>query len=90
MEKQINFWSRFAFLNKHLIFLRSLKEPFGGILANISNCRALSPFETVPGSLIRNVKFPSCRQPNDIIVCTSSENLSPKKTNKFLESVDIL
>ena len=85
----MNFLNRFTFLYKHLILLRSLTKPFSGILVNISNCRALSPFETVPGSLIRSVKFPSCRQLSDTVVCTSSENLSPKKTNKFLKSVDI-
>ena len=66
LNKQINFWNRFTFLNKHLIFLNSLKESFSGILVNISNCRAFSPFEIVSGSRIRNVNFPSCRQPSDI------------------------
>ena len=51
-EKQINFWNRFTFLYKHLILLKNVKEPFSGILVNISNCRAFSPFKTVPGSLI--------------------------------------
>ena len=50
----------------------------------------LSPFETVFGSLIRSVEFPSFRQPSDITVCTNSENLSTEKPNKFLESLDIL
>ena len=39
-----------TFLNKHLMFLRSLKEPFGGNSVKISDCRAFSClFETVPG-----------------------------------------
>ena len=65
LKKPINFWNRFTFLNKHLILFRSLKEPFSGILMNISNCRAFSPFETMPSSVIRGVKLPSCRQPSD-------------------------
>lgn len=35
------FWNPSTFLNKHLIFLRSLKEIFGGNPVKISDCRAL-------------------------------------------------
>ena len=49
-KKQINCWDGLTFLNKHLMFLRSLKEPFGGNSVKISDCRAFSClFETVPG-----------------------------------------
>ena len=98
LKKPTNFWNRFTFLNKHLILFRSLKEPFSGILMNISNCQAFCPFETMPSNVIRGVKFPSCRQPSDkkkttttsdTVVSTSSENLSPKKPNQFLDSVGI-
>ena len=58
-------------------------------MVNISNWWAFSPFENMPGSLIRSIEFPSCQQPSDIIVCTSLENLSTKKPNKFLESLNI-
>ena len=61
--------------------LGKFEEPFSGILMKIYDCRAFSPFETVPGSLIRSV---ADRQASNIIVCTSSENLSTKKPNKFL------
>ena len=44
LEQQTNFWNGLTFLNKHLIFSRSLKEPFG----KISDCRAFSLFETMP------------------------------------------
>ena len=37
-----------TFLNKRLIFFRSLKEPFGRNSVNISGCRAFCLFETVP------------------------------------------
>ena len=30
LKKKVNFWNRLTFLNKHLLFLRSLKGPFGG------------------------------------------------------------
>ena len=39
--EQIYFWNRLTFLNKHLIFLRSLKEPFRGKSAKISDFRRL-------------------------------------------------
>ena len=61
--------------------LGKFEEPFSGILMKIYDCRAFSPFETVPGSLIRSV---ADRQASNIIVCTSSENLSTKKPNKCL------
>ena len=57
-KKQINFWNRFTFCSKHLIFLRSLKQPFSSISPKISNCQAFSPFETVPYSLIRSTELP--------------------------------
>ena len=47
----------------------------------IPKINQLSPFETVFGSLIRSVEFPSFRQPSDITVCTNSENLSTEKPN---------
>ena len=67
---------------------RSLEEPFSGILIKIFDCRAVSPFGTVPGSLIRSVEF-QFPQPSDIVVCTSSENSSSGKTNQFLEPLYI-
>ena len=39
------------------MLFRSFKEPFSGTLVKIFNCWAFSPFETVPGSLIRSVQF---------------------------------
>ena len=39
--EQIYFWNRLKFLNKHLIFLRSLKEPFRGKSVKISDFRRL-------------------------------------------------
>ena len=84
IKKIMIFGITLYFLTKIWFFLKVC-----GILVNISDCRAFSPFEIVPGSPIRNVQFPSCRQPSDIKVCTGSENLSPKKPNKFLESLDI-
>ena len=33
---------RASILNQHLIFLRSLKEPFGGNSVEITDCRASS------------------------------------------------
>lgn len=40
---------RVSILNQHLIFLRSLKEPFGGNSVDITDCRASSLLKTVPG-----------------------------------------
>ena len=45
----MNFWNRLTFLNKHLILLRCLKEPFGGSWVKIFDCRVFNLFETVPG-----------------------------------------
>ena len=49
LKKQIKVWNRFTFLIKHLIFLRSLKEGFGGNSVKISDCGPFSQIETVPG-----------------------------------------
>ena len=49
LKNQINFWNRLTCLNKHLIFLRSLKEPFGGNSVKIFDSRAFGLFKTVPG-----------------------------------------
>ena len=46
LEKQIDFWNSLIFPKKTLIFLGSFQEPFGA-------------FETMPGSLIKGVKFES-------------------------------
>ena len=40
---------RASILNQHLIFLRSLKEPFGENSVEITDCRASSLLKTVPG-----------------------------------------
>ena len=44
-----NFCKRFTFLKKHQISSRSLKESFSGNSVKLSDCRAFSPFETLPG-----------------------------------------
>ena len=49
LKKQIKVWNRFTSLIKHVIFLRSLKERFGGNSVKISDCRSFSLIETVPG-----------------------------------------
>ena len=54
-KNQVNIWNRLIFLNRHLILLRGFKEPFSGTLEKISDCRVFRLFETVPGSLNRNV-----------------------------------
>ena len=54
-KNQVNIWNRLIFLNRHLILLRGFKEPFSGTLEKISDCRVSRLFETVPGSLNRNV-----------------------------------
>ena len=46
LEKQIDFWNSLIFPKKTLIFLGSFQELFGA-------------FETMPGSLIKSVKFES-------------------------------
>ena len=49
LAHQHNFWSRSAFLKKHRIPSRCLKESISGNSVKISNCRAFSPFKTLPG-----------------------------------------
>ena len=49
LRSQNNFWNRLIFLNKHRILSRGLNEAFWGNFEQISDCRALSLFETVPG-----------------------------------------
>ena len=46
LKKQISFWNSLIFPKNTLIFLGSFREPFGA-------------FETMPGSLIKGVKFES-------------------------------
>ena len=49
LHSNIIFWNRSAFLRKHQIPSRSLKESFSGNSLEISECRAFSPFKTFPG-----------------------------------------
>ena len=49
LANEHDFWNRFTFLKKHQISLRSLEESFSGNSEKISDCRAFSPFETLPG-----------------------------------------
>ena len=44
-----NFWNRSAFLKKQQMPSRSLKEPVSGNSVKISDCRAFSPFKSLPG-----------------------------------------
>ena len=48
-KTKLKFWNRLTFLNKHLIFLRSFKQHFGGKSVKISDHRAFSLFGTMPG-----------------------------------------
>ena len=42
LKKQINFWNLMTFLNRFLVFLGNLKEPFGRNPTKISDCEGLS------------------------------------------------
>ena len=53
-EKPNDLWNRLSFLNEDGKRLGGLGEAFCGISFQISDCRAFSPFETVPGILDRN------------------------------------
>ena len=43
-----NFWNRSTFLKKHERPCKSFKESFRGNSVKISDCRAFSPFKTLP------------------------------------------
>ena len=49
LKSQLDCWNRSKFLSKNLIFLKSLKQPSGGNSVKISDCRAISVFDTMPG-----------------------------------------
>ena len=49
LKNHINFWNHLTFFIKHLILLRSLKEPFHENCVKIFYCWAFSLSETIPG-----------------------------------------
>ena len=54
---RLTHFSRPGIISNHVKFvLRSIVD---GLLVKISDCRAFSPFKTVPGCLVRSVEFPS-------------------------------
>ena len=73
--------NRLTFLKKHLIFLKSLKEPLGGNCVKMFDCRAFSLFETVHScwafSQCVVFLFPKTRShkyaPMDSVFCSHKE-----------------
>ena len=77
LKKQINFWNRLKFPNKNLILLGSFKESFGGIR------------ERARQSDQRRAVW-KCGQLNDILVCSSSENLTTENQIHFRNRLKFL
>ena len=77
LKSKMTFWDHLTFRNKHLIFIRSLKEPLGGNSVKSSDRRAFSLFKTVPGcqafshSVIGNFPRRHNYFPKVILTCCS-------------------
>ena len=54
---RLTHFSRPGIISNHVKFV--LRAIVDGLLVKISDCRAFSPFKTVPGCLVRSVEFPS-------------------------------
>ena len=69
--------------------LEKFQGTFSGTLVKISNCKVFSPFETIPGSLIRDWQFLSDDN-RAILKYAPAQRICPLKNQlSFLEPLDI-